>query len=403
MVEALTRYRSVVRHPTLRRLLPGVLVSALGDGMSIVAIAWLAVQLAPVAQRGVWTGLAVAAYALPGTLGAAVLGPLVRNLGAARLVAADAVLRAALLGAVPVLYAVGHLSPAGYVALLAGSSLLHAWGGAGTYTLVAEALPERDRITGNALLATCAQAATIVGPALAGGLTALAGPAAVIGVDALSFAVLAATCLWLARTLPSPVRQPERTGALRTILARPSLLALIAVTCLFYVLYGPVEVALPVHVADELHASASVLGLYFVVFGAGAAVGGLCAGLLQNRPLWLVIGAVVTGWGLALLPSGLTDALVPGLVGFGVGGVVYGPFSALSNGLMQQTSPPGSLSRVLAVRNALVVPSASLGTALGGPLVGAVGGRQTLLASSVATIALGVALLAAALLRRRTG
>ena len=64
-----------------------MLVSALGDGMSMVAVAWLAVQIAPPGQAGVWTGLAVAAYALPATIGAAALARLVRGFRGVRLVA----------------------------------------------------------------------------------------------------------------------------------------------------------------------------------------------------------------------------------------------------------------------------------------------------------------------------
>jgi len=45
----------------MRRLLPGYALSALGDGMSAVAVAWLALQLAPAASRGAWTGAALAA------------------------------------------------------------------------------------------------------------------------------------------------------------------------------------------------------------------------------------------------------------------------------------------------------------------------------------------------------
>ena len=57
------------------------------------------------------------------------------------------------------------------VLLLAFSSLLHAWGSAGAYTLIAESLPEEgDRVNGYAILSTFTQAAVVVGPALAGGL-----------------------------------------------------------------------------------------------------------------------------------------------------------------------------------------------------------------------------------------
>src|SRR5918992_6391775 len=77
----------VLRQPVLRRVLPGMLVSALGDGMSLVAVAWLAVQIVPPDQAGVWTGLAVAAYALPAPVGAVLLARLVRRFRGAQLVA----------------------------------------------------------------------------------------------------------------------------------------------------------------------------------------------------------------------------------------------------------------------------------------------------------------------------
>ena len=43
----------VLSQPRLRRVLPAMLVSALGDGMSMVAVAWLAVQIAPPDQADV--------------------------------------------------------------------------------------------------------------------------------------------------------------------------------------------------------------------------------------------------------------------------------------------------------------------------------------------------------------
>ena len=104
-----------------------MLVSALGDVMSMVAVAWLAVQIAPPDQAGVWTGLAVAAYALPASLGAAALARLVRGFRGVRLVAVDATLRAVALGVIAVLAVAGLLDPVVYVILLAVSSLLHAW------------------------------------------------------------------------------------------------------------------------------------------------------------------------------------------------------------------------------------------------------------------------------------
>jgi len=391
-------FARVLRRPVLRRVMPAMAVSAIGDGMSVVAVAWLAVVIAPPSQSGVWTALAVAAYTLPATFGAALLARFVRRLPGVALVTVDDALRAVVLGTIAALAIVGALTPVTYVLLLAGSSLLHAWGNAGAYTLVAEVVPDEDRVNGNALLSTFAQASYVVGPALAGVLTAWAGPGWVLAVDAGSFAVLSVACGSVYRNrapaaAPSapavPAQRGPATGA-RAILADRRLTGLLGVTCVFFFLYGPVEVALPVHIAREVHGSAALLGAFWATFGIGAILGGLGAGLLRNRPLWTVVAAIIVGWGAALLPLGLTDAVLPGLIGFAVGGLIYGPFTAIGTALFQRSSPPHLLSRVLATRSALTTPATALGTLLGGPAVAAVGGRVTLLASAVLTIVLGL-------------
>jgi MFS family permease len=402
----------VMGRPVLRRVLPAMLLSAIGDGMSVVAVAWLAVRIAPPDQSGEWTALAVAAYALPATFGAAALARLVRRLPSTALVTVDATLRAIALGIIAALAIAGALTPATYVILLAGSSLLHAWGNAGAYTLIADLVPDEDRVTGNALLSTFNQASYVVGPALAGGLTAWAGPGWVIAADAATFAVLAVTCHWAPRSpaqtpptqaspLPVPAIPPAPgtvTSGSKAILSDRRLAGLLAVTCVFFFLYGPVEVALPIHIAQEIHGSAALLGTFWATFGIGAIVGGLGAGLLRHQPLWTVVAAIIVGWGAALLPLGLTDAVLPGLIGFAAGGLIYGPFTAICTALFQRSSPPHLTSRVLAIRTAVTTPSTALGTLLGGPVVAAIGGRHTLLASALLTIALGV--LVAAVSRR---
>ena len=107
-----------------RRILPGAAASALGDGMSAVAIAWLALKLAPAGSRGLWAGAAVAAYTLPGAVGAIALRRWLSGRHGAGLVIVNAVLRTAALGLVGCLALTGLLDPPGYVALLGVSSLL---------------------------------------------------------------------------------------------------------------------------------------------------------------------------------------------------------------------------------------------------------------------------------------
>jgi MFS family permease len=395
-------FRRVLARPLLRRVLGGVMVSALGDGMSAVAVAWLALLIAPEGQAGLWTGLSIAAYSLPATVGMAVLGPLVRRFNGAGLVAVDASLRCVILGVIATLAIVGVLTPPFYVALLAVSSLLHAWGNAGAYTLVADELPEEDQVAGNALIGTFMQASLIAGPALAGVLTAVVGPGWVIAGDALSFAVLAALCRPAARRTPAPksAAEPDASGAWSVLRGNRQLLGLLIVTCVFFFLYGPVEVAMPIHIAKEMGANASLLGAYWAVFSVGAVIGGLGVGLLRKTSLWAIVVVIIIGWGAALLPAALTNEVWPGLVGFAVGGVIYGPYIAVSTGLFQRAAPPETLSRVLAFRTALTTPSVGVGMMLGGPIVNVLGGRGTMLASGLLTIALGIAVLLALAVRR---
>jgi hypothetical protein len=50
-------YGPVLRSAPVRRLLPGLIVSGLGDGMSVVAVSWLALRLAPPGRAGVWVAV----------------------------------------------------------------------------------------------------------------------------------------------------------------------------------------------------------------------------------------------------------------------------------------------------------------------------------------------------------
>ncbi|MYV79518.1 MFS transporter [Streptomyces sp. SID1046] len=401
-------YRPLFAHADFRRLLPALAASDLGDGMSIVAVAWLAIEIAPPGQSGMLLGAALAAYALPGAAGALLFGRWLRRLPAARLLAADSRIRAVLLGCVPLAWAAGVLHPALYVALLAGSSVLHAWGNAGRYSMLAQILPPDQRLAANALVSSSVSASIVVGPALAGFLAVVVGPAWLIGLDALSFAVLAAQVGRLRggaagqdgrgakgerdgeSATTTPVDADRSAAGLRLLRKQPELLGVLALTWFFNFLYGPAEVALPLHVTDDLHAGAGLLGLYWTLFGAGAVLGGLAAGALRRFPLWPVTLGIVAGWGLALVPFGLGAPAAVTLACFTLGGLIYGPFTALSYTLFQERTPAVSLTTVLAARSAALLTAGPVGTALGGPLIALLGPRQVLAASGLATVALAV-------------
>jgi Major Facilitator Superfamily len=385
-------YWPALRHPALRRLLPGYAISALGDGMSVVAVAWLALRLTPPSSQGLWVGASIAAFTLPGALGVAAFGRWLRGHRGVRLAGADAALRAVALGAVSVLALAHLLTPPTYVLLLGLSSLLHAWGMAGQYMLIAEILPPQHRVAGNALLGITNGITLIGGPALAGLLAAVAGPAPVIAIDAATYAVLAMSYAWAAPfTLPPGPPRETKTPApagWRIVRANPTLAGLLALTFVFYAIYGPVEVALPVHVERGLHGSAALLGAFWAANAAGAVLGSLATPHLRSLRVWPSMIGIVAGWGLALLPVGLGASVPVSLMAFAAGGIIFAPYPSLSVALFQDASPPGALGSVLAVRSTLIIVSTPLGSALGGPVVALLGGPGTLLASALTTVAL---------------
>ncbi|HET6867135.1 MAG TPA: MFS transporter [Solirubrobacteraceae bacterium] len=387
-------YRQVLANRVFRRLLVGFGVSDFGDGISFLAVTWLAIKLAPHATAGLWVGGAVAAYTLPGVGGAVVFAHRLRRVPARRLLLADNLVRGAFLGAVPLVSLAGLLTPPLYVALLGASSLLHAWGSAGKYTVLTEVLPDDQRLAANTLVSTISFAGMIAGPAIAGVLVTYVSSTLVLGLDALSFAFLAAIVVRtsLPQSRPaSPVDRAAARGGLSLLRSHRELFALVALTWFFNLLYGPVEVALPLHVTRDLHAPGTLLGLYWMLFGIGAVLGGLAVGALRQLPLWPVTVVIVTGWGLSLLPFGFDLPTAVTVACFALGGAIYGPFVTLSVTLMQQKSPPRHLAVMLAARSAVLLTASPLGTALGAPLASALGPRATLAGSGLATVALGAA------------
>jgi predicted MFS family arabinose efflux permease len=310
------------------------------------------------------------------------------------------------LGAIPLAWLAGVLSLPLYVGLLAVSSLLHAWGNAGRYTLVAELLPEDQRLAANTLVGSLEYGATILGPPLAGLLVTAVSAAYVLGVDALTYVFLAVLVarmrLRADHEQVAPVDGAAARGGFAVLRSYPELLGLLALTWFFNLLYGPVEVALPLHITDDLHASATLLGTYWMLFGIGAVVGGLAVGALRRLPLWPVAVGIVIAWGLALLPFGFHVPTAVTLAGFTLGGAIYGPFVAISVTLMQAKAPPHHLAAMLAARSAALLTASPIGTALGGPLTTALGPRRTLGGSALTTVLLGL-IAAGLLVARRAG
>ncbi len=375
-------------------MLAGIGISSVGDGLSTVAISWLMLRLAPHGEQGVWVAVAVAAYNLPGAIGTFVLAPLLHERSGAQLASWDAILRTGALLLVPLAHFAGVLNAPVLVGLLAASSLLNSWGKAGRYVLLTEILPTEYRLAGNAVINVVLELAYVAGPPAAALLLTITDPSVVIGVDAMTFGVMA---LIYRYGLPAEVHRKRiadtasRAAGFIAILHRRTSVILISVSFLFFFLFGLVTVALPVYVGTELKDSAGVLAGYLAAFGIGGFAGAFGAAYLRRWPvLWSALVSVL-GVGLFLLPLGTPIPAPLGWLSFGVAGLFWGPFPSTTTAYFQEAEQGPNLASVLAARTALQLFALPAGALLAGPLVVAFGARSTLLISGALIVALAVA------------
>lgn len=397
-------YARCLANREFRRMQPGFGISFLGDGMGLLGVAWLALQLAGPDNRPIVVGLAIAAYSLPGAIGSFTLGRWLSTWSTKRLILMDSLLRGVVFTLIPVLHWLGLLDAVVYVALLALSSLLHSWGIAGRQTFVAETLSYDDRLAGHSLIGAQETFSYIAGPPLAGLAAAAFGPAAVLAIDAGTYLYLAFMAAGAAGDGKAGGRAPVSwRRSLQTLARHWPLLGLMALSFVFNLLYGPIEVAVPVFVADRF-GGAALLGWIWGAFGVGAVIGSLITGTLRRLPFWPTILAIVAAWGLVMLPLAQFGVLAVWIAGFGLGGLIYAPYSPLSVTLLQQKAPFDELVSVSAFRSAVTIIASPLGAALAGPLIAGLGSAGTIRLSGLATVglaAVGAAVVLLVRLRRR--
>ena len=192
-----------------------------------------------------------------------------------------------------------------------------------------------------------------------------------------------------------PAERPARPTAARAAGYRVlrhdrSLLGLLALTFGFFFLFGPVYVALPIHVAQDLHAPATVLGAYYTAFGIGALAGAVVTGYLRRWPLWPTTVGIVIAFAVAMLPLGLGAPAAVSLPAFAAAGMIWAPYMSTSMALFQRSATPAELPQALAAYESIVVLAIPLGAVLGGPLVTELGASTTLLMCATATLAIGI-------------
>jgi MFS family permease len=345
------------------------LQGALGAGAGYIALLVLAYERIGSA----WGATAVL---LADLLPAMLLGPLLgaaidrtSRLGGA--VLAD-VIRAAAFGAL--VFADGVVAMVA-LALLAGfgTALFRP----STYALLpALVAPERLPMA-NGLFNAVRDTGQLLGPVLAAGLLAVASPAAVLGVNAITFALSALLLCRLAGHVRS-VAPPAATddppsdlgGVLKDRLVRTMMATSAAVTlCAATMNVGEIVLA-----KRDLAAGATGFALLVAAYGFGLIFGALCAGRDGGDPR-VTYFAGLGGVALGMVSTAFAPTLGFALFTFGFTGAANGLFATSNRILMQRAIPERVHGRAFGLVDSLDSWGFGLAVIAGGAIATAFSGR----------------------------
>jgi predicted MFS family arabinose efflux permease len=387
-----------LRHPAFQRLWLGLSVSYLGDQFTIIALLWFVLQLT---GSGAAVGLVILCFDLPGVVTGAILGRLLDRYQPRLVMGFDNLARAALIAAIPTLYALGSLQLWHVFVLASLAGALSPATTAGVRAFVPHLVDDAALDRANALTAASLQFSYLAGPVAAGFAVARLGGPWALFIDAASFLLMGL----LALTLPTIAREPrvaqhaaanhahapfcglfESFGALFSLRYVPALTLL---SLVFFFSYGPLEAALPVYSGQTLHANAGGYGLLWTGFGVGAFAGVLTLTRLSHR--WrpgIALPMIAVLWGALLCPLFFIRQLPLAMLFLGVAGASWAPYTPMETTLLQRLVPAGIRGQVFGARHSLVVAATPLGAAFGGvllqylpaPLVIAISGLACILA-----------------------
>ena len=235
-----------------------------------------------------------------------------------------------------------------------------------------------------------------LGPALGGAVVALAGPAAVFGLNALTFLWVIAALVHMhprrVSAAPAPaerwmgamaagVRYVRHTKALRAVLFR----------CAASVVPGSVLAALfPLYARGELHLSSAGFGVLLGCMGLGALFGAWRLPAMRARvspDLLLLLGALTFAG--ALVELFVATGLLPAALGMVVAGSGWMTMLSGLNTAAQLATASWVRARVLSVYLLVFQGGLALGSFLWGEVAARMGVRRALLVAA-ATLAAGL-------------
>lgn len=392
--------RSVVgRFPGLGKLTLGSLFSETADEFASIAIIWIVLTTTGSPAQA---GLAVLFRRAPEIVSGPLLGAWFDRWSPVRLTAIGYAIRAGAIGGIAMLAMSGSFDIWVVFALCAIMGITNPLAKVGTRVLTPMLIPKRDLHVANGVLTIGDQFPYLVGPVLGGTMAGFFGTWSLLIPAVLC---LFATLLVLGVRVRPELRATPAAGGPRKprnsfaagfgpMITVPVVRAMMILTVVYFVFYGPLLTAVPVFARDNLDGGGATYGAMWSAMGVGALAGlVIVPRLARFRPA--VINSVgATLWGAILLPLVLVHDLPIALVIMFVGGFVWAPYASTEISVIQNAVSADQHGAVFGARRSVIVASSPTGAALGGLMLEHFSAASVIGLSALACVIGGLACLA---------
>lgn len=362
---------AALRSHNFRMLWFGLLISNAGTWMSSTAEGWLVTDLEP-GRAAFWLGVIAIAFAIPMIVLPPFGGALADRAPRIRLLWVVQTLYLAMSVALAAFTMAGKASVLMLVVYAFGNGVVLAFDSPVRHALLPEIIDRGQLTSGVSLNSVAFTGASLVGPAIAGGLIPLIGVGGVFAVNAVS---CVATLLAISRFRGVSTAAPNPSSAsgvwdsirdgIKYVARTPvvgGLILLSTVYGLFARSYGPL---LAVFARDVYGVGSGAYGLLISVGGLGTLIGAFTLASRTNveRKGQLAIAAVIAQSVLLLIfaLAGSYGAALPALLFVGMLSAVAG---ALSSTVIQLTVPNELRGRVMSLYILTLVGVPSIGAFL---------------------------------------
>jgi MFS family permease len=389
------RLRAVrILRPLERRdfalLTTGAVVSLLGDGFFSIALAWQVYEISNVPTALSVVGVA---WTIPLLVFILLGGVFTDRYDRRRLMIGADLVRAAAIGLMGVLSLAGVIELWHVIVLIAFVGLGDAFFNPASTAIVPDLLPDELLPQANALNGLIRPLTIrLLGPAIGGFVVALSSAGTAFVIDAASFLVSAVVIAAISRP---PAREIVSHGVRQAIAevgeglsyARktPWLWATL-VSAMFSLLcfIGPVQVLLPFLVKNQLALGPEALGAIFAIGGIGSVLAAIAIGQLGLPRRYVTVMYASWAIGVLLLAgygvmTALWQAMLIGLITatlFEVGSIIWIT-------LLQTEVPRDLLGRISSLDWLVSTGLVPVSFALTGPVAGALGPQNTIIAAGV--------------------